>query len=147
MSLSQKAVVKENQDFGTKKLPYEAPYAYFENLPNKVWEKAQGQPKVVFWMQPAFRFGVASLMVLSLAWWIWKPVSNQEAMQDELNALATVEIADYLLTHSDLQGMVLMAQAEPFIWDGTLPGQVTINAEEAWSLVDESEILTAWEEI
>jgi len=139
--------VNEHQNFGTKELPYEAPYGYFENLPNKVWAKAQQQPNVFFWMQPALRYGLASLLVLSLAWWIWKPVDSLEATQTELNEVAAVEIADYLLAHSDPQGMVLMAQAEPLNWEEILPSHVSLNAEDAWPWIDESEIIAAWEEI
>lgn len=145
--MSPKAVVNENQNFGTKALPFEAPYGYFENLPNKVWAKTQVEPAKIFWKQPTFRYGLASFLLLSLAWWIWKPVSSLDATQEELNALATVEIADYLLTHSDPQGMVLMAQTAPVNWEEILPSHVAISAEDAWSLVDESEIIAAWEEL
>lgn len=147
MSISQKAVVKENQNFGTKALPFEAPYGYFENLPTKVWAKAQQQPKVVFWLLLAFRYGLAGLLTLSLAWWIWKPVNSLEATQAALNEVTAVEIADYLLVNSDPQGMVLMAQAEPLNWEEILPAHVSLNVEDAWPWIDESEIIAAWEEI
>ena len=148
MSRSQKVVVKENTDFGTKQLPYEAPFAYFEHLPEKVWNKVQAEKQPAFWMLPAFRYSLAGLsVVMVLAWWVWNPASNSQTTQAELNGLATAEIADYLLQHSDPQGMVVMAQAEPLDWEEILPHHVALPEEEVLEWLDESEIIEAWEEI
>lgn len=147
MSSSQKAVVKEIQNFGTKELPYEAPYGYFENLPNSVWGKIPQDRLAPFWLQPAFRLGMAGLSVLILATFIWWPENNAHQTQNELNALATTEIADYLLTHSDPQSMVLLVQVEPMNWEEILPWQDALNVEEVLPWVDESDIIAAWEEI
>jgi hypothetical protein len=147
MSSSQKAVVKEFQNFGTKELPFEAPYGYFENLPNRVWGKIPQSRPVSIWMQPVFRLGLAGFSALILATFVWWPTNNAHQTQKELNQLATTEIADYLLAHSDPQGMVLLAQVEPINWEEILPWQDDLNVEEVLPWVDESDIIAAWEEI
>lgn len=147
MSSSQKAVVKEIQNFGTKELPYEAPNGYFENLPNSVWGKIPQARPAPFWRQPIFRLGLAGFSALILVFFIWWPENNAQQTQKELNELATTEIADYLLAHSDPQGMVLLAQVEPINWEEILPWQDDLNVEEVLPWVDESDIIAAWEEI
>ncbi len=148
MKRSQKVVVNKQEHFGSKELPFEAPYSYFDHLPNRVWSKLEQKPQSAFWMRPVLRYSLSSLFIGLLGWWFWLGYQQPEAVtQSELNQLATADIAAYLLQHSDPQGMMLMAQTEPIAWDEILPGHVELQPEDALQWLDESEILEAWEEI
>lgn len=89
-------------------LPYEPPYAYFENFENRV--KARLEAKPVFW-SPKMSWAW-SLAVLVLVAVVVYQFSGSTTNTKSLSAVESAHLVDYLIENGDYQTMTLALELE-----------------------------------
>ncbi|GAB2486817.1 MAG: hypothetical protein EP311_09345 [Cytophagales bacterium] len=66
---------------------FKAPEGYFEQLPDRILEKASAKKS-----NPWIKYAAAAALVLSFGWWQWSSVSNQnEQLSLEEEAILYIE--------------------------------------------------------
>ncbi len=98
-------------DHKHKQLPYDAPYAYFENFDDKLKariEAANTGPTRVWWMQPRWQIATAAVLLFSGAWFF----NGQQTKPLTLAEISPEEKVDYLYTHTDTYFTLLAGEEE-----------------------------------
>lgn len=95
-------------DHISKNLPYQAPYSYFEHLPQRTLDR-MSKSQWRWSVASAKRWGLSAaftVMLLLAGWWFLPRTAT-----DDLNwqTVATSEMADYLFLHSEPLSMLVMA--------------------------------------
>lgn len=91
-------------------MPYDAPYAYFENFENRLkakMESAAPQP-LIWWQQARWKMAMAAVVMLTAAWFFNSQLTNELTLA-EISAEDKVE---YLYTHTDTYYSLLAGDEE-----------------------------------
>jgi len=108
-----------------KVLPYNAPYAYFENFENRLKARMEGnvaQP-LIWWQQARWKMAMAAVVMITAAWFFNSQLTNELTLA-EISAEDKVE---YLYTHTDTYYSLLAGDEE-----------LEIEIENVWSTPEEA---------
>jgi hypothetical protein len=109
-----------------KKLPYDAPYAYFENFENRLkgrLESEAPQP-LIWWQQARWKLAMAAVVMITAAWFFNSQLNNELTLA-EISAEDKVE---YLYTHTDAYFSLLAGDEE-----------LALEMENVWMTPEEAE--------
>jgi len=146
MKEGQNDIVNTNHFPPKLDLPYDVPYGYFEHLPHRVQSRLESskEPKII-WANGLRLTALAASLALVFGLF-WLQMRSEESVQLAINELSQEEINDYLLAHSDVPALVVMAEREKIDWQFA-PELQSLSDNELLPWIEDAELLNAMEEL
>lgn len=146
MKEGQNDIVNTNHLPPKLDLPYEAPYAYFEHLPNRIQSRMDSSKSSKKALLHGWRWSALAATVLLAIGLFWWQQSLEESVQVSLNELSQEDINNYLLAHSDVPTLMVLAEREQIEWQVT-PELQALSENELLPWIEDAELLNAMEEL
>lgn len=113
-------------DHNDKQLPYDAPYAYFENFESKLkarLEASEADARPVWLLQPRWKMSLAAAVLIVAAWFFNSQLKNELTLAE----IPAEEKVEYLYTHTDAYFSLLAGDEE-----------LEIEIENVWTTPEEA---------
>lgn len=93
-----------------KALPYDAPYAYFENFENRLKARMEGETSqpLIWWQQARWKMAMAAVVMITAAWFFNSQLTNELTLAE----IPVEEKVDYLYTYTDTYYSLLAGEEE-----------------------------------
>ncbi len=93
-----------------KQLPYDVPYAYFENFENRLKARMEAETTqpILWWQQARWKMAMAAVVMITAAWFFNSRLADELTLAE----IPAEEKVDYLYTYTDTYYSLLAGDEE-----------------------------------